>query len=234
MYSYYRRNSDEHLRNLERLWWDSNDDRDLDRWFRELVRTGQISLYIETMLPIWRAYAANNDYDQQTLRNRLLRSLERIDQLLHFVPPLDRWLWGYNVDDPVIIPNEAGEPEAIRVVGDAIIEISFIGDRWYAGRVGVPDNADWVTWEFTNIGAPGIGWGAGIGYDSDYAFDEIALSAIRFGSHSYEDDPDEDTAAYIEGAVQYPYISEDGDELDSQEMIELGRMVRIDIGRLER
>jgi len=231
MYPYYRRNSDENLRNLERLWLSSNDDNDLDRWLIELVRAEQLQSHIEALLPIWRRYAITDDYQSQTERNRILSSLERIGQL-DLVPPLDRWLWSYNLDDAVSVPDE---PEAIRVVGEAIIEISFRGARWYSGRVGVPSGTDWVIWEFTDFGAPGVGWGVGIAYDSDYAFDEIALTAIRWGSMSYvaEDDPDEDTTSCIEEAVSFLYISEDGDELDSQEMRELGRMIRININRLE-
>jgi len=231
----YRRNSDERLRKLERLWLESRDDRDLDYWLIELVRATQLQSHIEAMLPIWRTYATTNDYQSQTERSRLLRSLERIGQL-NLVPSLDRWLWSYNLDDAVNVPDE---PEAIRVVGDAIIKVSFIGglfasSQWYSGRVGVPDGPDWVIWEFTDLGAPGGGWGVGIAYDSDYAFDEIAWSAFRHGSITDEDgDPDEDTADYIEEAVQFLYINEDGDELDSQEMIEQGRMTRIDIDRLE-
>jgi len=68
---------------------------------------------------------------------------------------------------------------ARRYIGDAVIEIFYRDRGDYAGRV----TAHKKTWHFEDLYAAAIGFGPGIAYDSPAAYDEMAQSAVSFGSY---------------------------------------------------
>mgnify|MGYP006969347834 CR=1 FL=1 len=73
---------------------------------------------------------------------------------------------------------------ATRYIGDATVRIRYRDEGDYAGVITVPsgDGGRWH-WHFDDLHAPAIGFGPGIAYDSPEAYDEMAGSAISFGSY---------------------------------------------------
>lgn len=97
---------------------------------------------------------------------------------------------------------------AKRYIGDAVITITYRDRGDYAGTV----CAGRKCWRFDELRGPAIGFGRGIAYDSPRAYDEMAESAVGFGSyyttHNRGDDvpdwaPSADVADAIEEATAW-------------------------------
>lgn len=85
---------------------------------------------------------------------------------------------------------------ATRYIGDAVIRIEYRDRGDYAGTISVPPRGfsakhakyagrgkSKLVWAFEDLGAPSIGHGPGIGYDSPKAYDSMAGHAVSFGSY---------------------------------------------------
>lgn len=68
---------------------------------------------------------------------------------------------------------------AIRYIGDATVRIKYRDRGDYTGTI----SAGGHTWHFDELHAPRVGFGPGIAYDSSEAYDEMAGSAVTFGSY---------------------------------------------------
>jgi len=68
---------------------------------------------------------------------------------------------------------------ARRYIGDAIVTIAYHDDGDYRGTI----KAGKHTWKFDGLHAPRAGLGPGVAYDSPEAYDEMAASAVSFGSY---------------------------------------------------
>jgi hypothetical protein len=68
---------------------------------------------------------------------------------------------------------------AKRYIGDAVIRIAYHDEGDYRGTI----SAGGKCWRFRDLKAPAIGHGAGVGYDSSKAYDEMASSAVGFGGY---------------------------------------------------
>ena len=68
---------------------------------------------------------------------------------------------------------------AKRYIGDAVVTIEYHDDGDYRGTIA----AGGTTWRFDGLHAPKIGFRGGAGYDSPAAYDEMAKSAVSFGSY---------------------------------------------------
>lgn len=71
---------------------------------------------------------------------------------------------------------------AKRYIGDAVVRIQYNDDHTYSGRVSVGGRV----WPFRDLKPPQIrtqGDGFGRGYDAPDAYDEMAASAVAFGSY---------------------------------------------------
>jgi hypothetical protein len=98
---------------------------------------------------------------------------------------------------------------AIRYVGDAIIHIIYVGGirDEYKGSIVVPGHPGKHIWRFNSLYAPACGFK--FAYDSSEAYDQMAESAVSFGSyyttHNRSDAPDwapdAETADAIERAT---------------------------------
>ncbi len=70
---------------------------------------------------------------------------------------------------------------AKRYIGDAIIEIKYVGyiNRRddYTGKIKVKN----ITWKFDSLYAPAAGFN--FAYDSPQAYDKMAQAAVSFGSY---------------------------------------------------
>lgn len=75
---------------------------------------------------------------------------------------------------------------ATRYIGDAKITITYRDRGDYAGTACVPvgrSHKEKRCWRFDGLRAPAVGFGPGIAYDSPEAYDEMAESAVSFGSY---------------------------------------------------
>jgi len=89
---------------------------------------------------------------------------------------------------------------AKRYIGDAVITIAYRDQGDYAGTI----RAGGYTWRFDNLWPSQSGFGPGIGYDSPEAYDQMAQSAVNFGSNPSEESwsPSEEVASAIADATQ--------------------------------
>jgi len=90
---------------------------------------------------------------------------------------------------------------ARRFIGQAVVTIAYrdIGD--YAGSI----SAGGYVWKFDGLGAPKIGFGPGVAYDSPQAYDEMAAAAVSFGSTTSGEaawEPSREVADAIDEATQ--------------------------------
>jgi hypothetical protein len=69
---------------------------------------------------------------------------------------------------------------ATRYIGDAVVRITYRDQGDYAGSVCAPGRR---CWSFTDLRPPAVGFGGGVAYDSPEAYDEMATSAVTFGSY---------------------------------------------------
>jgi len=103
---------------------------------------------------------------------------------------------------------------ARRIIGDAIVNIQYSDRGDYRGTVSVPygRGKKRKSWRFSDLHAPRMGFGPRIGYDSPRAYDEMAESAVGFGSyyttHNRGDDvpdwaPSEELADAISDATAW-------------------------------
>lgn len=69
---------------------------------------------------------------------------------------------------------------AVRYCGELTIRISFRDSGDYAGTI---SHEGRHLWTFADLGAPAIGWGEGVGYDSPAAYDAAAEGAVAFGAY---------------------------------------------------
>lgn len=91
---------------------------------------------------------------------------------------------------------------AKRYIGDAVITITYRDRGDYAGTV----CAGRKCWRFNELRGPAIGFGRGVAYDSPKAYDEMAESAVGFGSyyttHNRGDAPDWAPPADVADAIE--------------------------------
>lgn len=74
---------------------------------------------------------------------------------------------------------------ATRYIGDATIRVEYMGDRNdnYRVSVSAPGNRG----KGFLVGAPKVGFGKGVAYDSPTAYDDIAAAAAQFALHEDDD-----------------------------------------------
>jgi hypothetical protein len=78
---------------------------------------------------------------------------------------------------------------ATRYIGDAVVDIEYQDNNEYSGTI----TAGGQTWKFDSLYPPAIGFGRGVGYDSSRAYDEMARSAVSFGSYYTSHNRGDDT-----------------------------------------
>lgn len=97
---------------------------------------------------------------------------------------------------------------ARRIIGGAAVTIRYFDSGDYRGQI----SANGHVWRFADLHAPAVGFGPGIAYDSPAAYDEMARSAVSFGSYYTswnrgDDTPDwapsPETADAIAEATEY-------------------------------
>jgi hypothetical protein len=89
---------------------------------------------------------------------------------------------------------------AKRYIGNAVVTIAYHDDGDYRGTV----SAGGYTWRFSELHPPRIGFK--FAYDSPEAYDEMAASAVSFGSYydsERPDDPSEEVASAIGDAAAW-------------------------------
>jgi hypothetical protein len=72
---------------------------------------------------------------------------------------------------------------AKRYSGDLVVTILYHDDDTYKGSVKGPGG----TYKFSQLRAPAIGHGSGVGYDSPKAYDKMAEAAIGFATYDMSD-----------------------------------------------
>jgi len=88
---------------------------------------------------------------------------------------------------------------AKRYSGDLTVQIVYHDDDTYRGYVKGPGGI----YKFKDLRAPRIGLGAGVGYDSPKAYDQMARAAISFATYDKED-------------IGYPEYNADGTDAKVQ------------------
>lgn len=71
---------------------------------------------------------------------------------------------------------------AVRYIGELVVYIQYHDNNYYFGTISTAGS--WgVHWKFSDLHAPACGFRSGIAYDSPEAYDEMAASAVGFGSY---------------------------------------------------
>jgi len=111
---------------------------------------------------------------------------------------------------------------ARRYIGNATIYIQYHDDGDYRGSVVVFDGYH-KAWKFRDLRPAVVGFGPGIAYDSSEAYDQMAQTAVNFGSYysasktacnlhfKHEEEKEEVAAAIREATVIA--LREDGYEV---------------------
>ena len=116
----------------------------------------------------------------------------------------------------------ADELMATRYIGDAVIRIRYRDCGDYAGSV----SAGGHVWHFDRLYVPPGGFGAGIAYGSDRAYDEMAAAAVRFAAayvsaerHGDIFEPDGVPSAEVADAIAHATTCAADDRGEINEMV---------------
>jgi len=133
---------------------------------------------------------------------------------------------------------------AHRYIGDLVVDIEFYGGglssekQEYRGtirKVGVRGPAGYLT-SFDHLYAAAVGFGPGVGYDSPQAYDEMALSAVRFSSDAavladqnptWDEDEVDDISSEIDSLSQSAFGSDDNGDFYAMQRTPNGPIVKV-------